>query len=503
MITQRAVIIGIVGGCFYLITIVNSLPSYFYVLTWLAASALASCLGIALLSLQGLGCRWRIERKSAAEDLAGQSGPVLQVELSNAGTLNKTGLILEVHLRDAEQRFVVRRFLVEALPSRAQLSSEIVLTDLPRGRYDVGDVRVVGSDVLGLFRVWKRVAVPRDMAEDSTLAARSELISVARRAREEWTKRRAAREWGRKNQKESPRVVQLLVGPATVNYGRGATGVSREAAGGESAASDLTGRGDELRGTRPYVAGDDLRSVHWKSTARLGQLVVREFDRTTRAESVVIWDGGLHAKAAPHATGRIQRRRKRGAAARDVMVEQGLRFAASLCRALTEGGKPCALLRLDSDPVFIASPKRGATSLSGQFGDALAVADVARQSALPEALAVFLRLIPPGADVFMVTAGEGESLRRAAHALQRLGTTVTVVRLERNDAGPDGAASSGQAALDYEGRVIRMNAHPETPNDLAPVRAALVATLDPRSGNLSVGAPDGVANSRPAVAAHL
>ena len=88
--------------------------------------------------------------------------------------------------------------------------------------------------------------------------------------------RRIAREWGRVPKEEAPRTAALLVGPATVNYGRGAVGVSREAAGGESAASDLTGRGDELRGTRPYVAGDDLRSVHWKSTARLGELVVRE-----------------------------------------------------------------------------------------------------------------------------------------------------------------------------------------------------------------------------------
>lgn len=500
MITQRATIIGTVGGCFYLITIVNSLPPYFYVLAWLSASALVSCFGLALLALQGLTCNWRVERKSAAEDLEGLAGPVLQVELANSGTLNKTGLLLEVRLRDGGEQATVRRFLVEALPARAQLSTELVLTGLPRGRYDVREVRVVGSDVLGLFRAFKRVRIPRDMAQEKSVAARSEVLSAVRQARASFAAWRAEREWGRHPENiVTSRMAQVLVGPATVNPGRSATGVSREAAGGESAASDLTGRGDEMRGTRPYVAGDDLRSVHWKSTARLGQLVVREFDRTTRAESVVIWDGG--AEFIPGARSLFAapaRRRKRRGTVGNPAVEQGLRMTASLCRALVESGKPCALLRLDSDPVFIASPKRNAASSRAQFGDALAVADAARASALTEALAVYLRHIPPGADVYLVTALGGDALRQAVHALQRLGTEVTVVLVQTGVEAVPGA----------EVRTVPLDAR-EIPQDaLAPIRTALLAAFDARPygarqrmpASTSVIVPAGVAQTAAAAA---
>ncbi|HEX8552394.1 MAG TPA: DUF58 domain-containing protein [Abditibacteriaceae bacterium] len=523
MITQRAVIIGLVGGCFYLITIVNSLPSYFYVLTWLAASVLASCFGLALLSLQGLGCRWHVERKSAVEDAEGEkneghiaTGPMIGIELTNTGTLNKTGLVLEVHLRSASDSAaadIVRRFLVEALPSRGHIISEVTIPNLVRGRYFVRDVRVVGSDVLGLFRASKRVKLPRDMAADASLAARSELLVAARRTKREIEERLAAAEHGtaelnksrRKDSSDEPRHAEVLVGPATVSFGRNGTGVSREAAGGETAASDLTGRGDELRGTRPYVAGDDLRSVHWKSTARLGQLVVREFDRTTRAENVVIWDGGVAfedsglsgaQKMVRRLSGKTGRRRKRRAARRSVQrvtaLEQGLRFTASLCRALAESGKPCALLRLDSEPLWIPAPRRAMNLAIGQFGDALAIADANRTSSLTDALAVFLRHVPPGSDVWLVTAlrraetnGQANNeLRRAVHALRRLGTNVTIVHVQNVDVN--------EVNLEFGSRSVTLHVTPddfaapdgstqnERADNLQPLREALVASLDAR-----------------------
>ena len=512
MITQRAVIIGLVGGCFYLITIVNSLPPYFYVLTWLAASVLVSCFGLALLSLQGLDCKWRVERKSASETLGEGDeiavGPVIGIEMSNVGTLNKTSLVLEVRLRRDGERHgerrahrkappgIVRRFVVESLPARGHLSSELVILELKRGRYSIREVRVVGSDVLGLFRAFKRVRLPRDMAEDKSVAARSELLAAARRTRARvdsslaTTTARAyqqneAKIVAPREDESDDRAALLLIGPATVGFGRSATGISREAAGGDSASSDLTGRGDELRGTRPYVAGDDLRSVHWKSTARLGELVVREFDRTSRAESVVIWDGGAPVPAvARKARQRARQTTVRQRAARAPEIEQGLRVAASLCRALVESGKPCALLRLDSDPKWIPAPRRAASLALGQFSDALAVADCARVGALADALALYLRHIPPGADVWLVSASGGENggetsegeLRRAVHALQRLGTDVCVVQMESS--APLGA--SGVAA-----NTVRISATVE--DEMAPVRAAVIEALEARSGAQRTG----------------
>ncbi len=50
------------------------------------------------------------------------------------------------------------------------------------------------------------------------------------------------------------------------------------------------GSGCEFFGVREYRAGDPLRHVHWRTTARRGELVVREFERETGAPLVVLVD---------------------------------------------------------------------------------------------------------------------------------------------------------------------------------------------------------------------
>lgn len=46
----------------------------------------------------------------------------------------------------------------------------------------------------------------------------------------------------------------------------------------ESTSGRHRGAGVEPRGVREYVAGDSLRHVHWRSTARTGKLLVKEFE---------------------------------------------------------------------------------------------------------------------------------------------------------------------------------------------------------------------------------
>jgi uncharacterized protein (DUF58 family) len=45
-----------------------------------------------------------------------------------------------------------------------------------------------------------------------------------------------------------------------------------------STASPRAGYGNEVFGVREYRAGDSLRRIHWRSSARHGELVVREFE---------------------------------------------------------------------------------------------------------------------------------------------------------------------------------------------------------------------------------
>ena len=49
---------------------------------------------------------------------------------------------------------------------------------------------------------------------------------------------------------------------------------------------------------REYVPGDDLRRIHWRSTARTGDLLVKQMVDTTRPELVVVLDNRAAAVGA-------------------------------------------------------------------------------------------------------------------------------------------------------------------------------------------------------------
>lgn len=61
--------------------------------------------------------------------------------------------------------------------------------------------------------------------------------------------------------------------------------------------SEVAPRGDDLfRGVRPYIKGDERRRIHWKATARTGELMVRESDGTGVVALQVVADlrGDVH-----------------------------------------------------------------------------------------------------------------------------------------------------------------------------------------------------------------
>ena len=64
--------------------------------------------------------------------------------------------------------------------------------------------------------------------------------------------------------------------------------------------------GDLVRGVRPYVAGDPMRKVHWRATARdlSGDLVVKEVEETGAPRLHIVLDLGSGGAAAERAAGR-------------------------------------------------------------------------------------------------------------------------------------------------------------------------------------------------------
>ena len=83
-------------------------------------------------------------------------------------------------------------------------------------------------------------------------------------------------------------VVELHVHPRTIAIEALSTGFIRDLEG--SPTRDLTVSDIAFHALREYVPGDDRRFIHWKSTAKTGTFMVRQFEQTRRSRLMVLLD---------------------------------------------------------------------------------------------------------------------------------------------------------------------------------------------------------------------
>jgi uncharacterized protein (DUF58 family) len=130
-------------------------------------------------------------------------------------------------------------FAMPGLRGGAEFTHEFAIPTTKRGIVSVGPVRTVRADPIGLVR--------------------RELI---------WT--------------ES---AELVVHPRTIGVPSTSTGLIRDLEG--SPTRDLTSSDVAFHALREYQNGDERRYIHWKSTAKTGRFMVRQFEQTRRSHLVV------------------------------------------------------------------------------------------------------------------------------------------------------------------------------------------------------------------------
>ena len=141
----------------------------------------------------------------------------------------------------------VGHFLVPPLGPRGEWNEMFSVITRRRGLISIGPARSVRSDGLGLLRrvrIWDRPDI-------------------------------------------------LRVHPRTLRLSFDATGFQMDVEGVTTA--KLSSSDVSFHALRDYEPGDDRRNVHWVSTARLGRLIVRQFEETRRSHHMIILDTAAHA----------------------------------------------------------------------------------------------------------------------------------------------------------------------------------------------------------------
>jgi uncharacterized protein (DUF58 family) len=133
------------------------------------------------------------------------------------------------------------------------------------------------------------------------------------------------------------RPAELLVYPALAE-GLPASPAARPSHG-MTLPSGAIGHGTEIAGLREHRPEDEARSIHWRRTAALGRLVVREHERETSLRRTLVLDNARPDDADE---------------AWDAAFEQTVSEAASLAaRALAEGAATEVRTRTGSSPVVL------------------------------------------------------------------------------------------------------------------------------------------------------
>jgi uncharacterized protein (DUF58 family) len=214
-------------------------------------------IGVAAILLLGVSTLWLMRRE--APDLAVSRR--VRPDRLHVGSEGRIDLTVENLGRHASPMFAATdwfdegrraaRFLVPPLAPGASARAAYRVPTRRRGRYHVGPLALAASDPFGLARR------PIAAAGDAELVIR-------------------------------PRVHDI-VAPVAIGS---RVAVESEAASARAIASDL---GSEFLTLRTYEVGDDLRRVHWRSSARGDDLMIRQDEARWRSRAAVVLD--VHSSA--------------------------------------------------------------------------------------------------------------------------------------------------------------------------------------------------------------
>jgi uncharacterized protein (DUF58 family) len=187
------------------------------------------------------------------------------------------------------------------------------------------------------------------------------------------------------------------------------------------------GTGVQFFATRPYVPGDDLRRLNWKTLARQGKLVINLYEEERTAEVTVVLDGRDRVYQVP--------------GGRD-LFEHAVRACAAVCDSATRDGHRTGLLLYGERLEWVLAG--GGRAQSERLLQGLAKAGLGFSEAFADLGNLPARLFPGGSSIIIVSPfapGDEQALGMLrARGYDVLALVPTFLPLEKMDRTPVGLA---------------------------------------------------------------
>ncbi len=204
----------------------------------------------------------------------------------------------------------------------------------------------------------------------------------------------------------------ILVYPSTVELS--ATLIEGQSRGGEIGESgQLIGHSPAASMVRQYVAGDSLAHIHWPTTARLDQLMTKEFEGAGINEIWLFVD--LH--------GEVQ-----SGTGDDSTEEYGITIAASLAKCLMRDGHAVGMV-IQGDQFYKVNPSKEPGHLWDML-QALALVRATGKTPLPQLISQESGNLGPGSVAIAVAPWPGQSISAQLQFLARRGILVVPILLD-------------------------------------------------------------------------
>jgi len=173
-------------------------------------------------------------------------------------------------------------------------------------------------------------------------------------------------------------------------------------------------------GVREYAPGDAFNRIHWRSTARTGELMVKTFELDPASDIWVILD--------------LERRVHVGSGD-DSTEEYAVRIAASVARHYIIANRPAGLMQFGRD-LRILEPERGQNQLT-RILETLATASAVGDAPLGALLLEEQRRFGRHTTLVIVTASTDDHWLTAIQSLTQRGVRAAVILVDPSSFGSD------------------------------------------------------------------